>query len=240
MSNHSSIEYNSVTPSDLSNKNIIMIGRIDNNKRYELGVQAMEKIIKEIPECQMNIIADYHSSLNKLIKKLGLGNNIRFTGYQKNIEIYLKNASLHIFPSISEAYGLALSEAKIYGIPTIMCGLDYLALADGGTIIIYDDNPDTIAKEAIKILKDDKYRKKLGKEARESMKKRKNILIAKRWVKLLLSVYKGDNKSYHKLRLSDKKLSDEQAEKILKNQYELLKKRRPSYKSISFEKFISL
>ena len=199
MSNPSSFEYNSVTPSDLSNKNIIMIGRIDTFKRYELGVQAMEKIIKEIPECQMNIISDYYSSLNKLIKKLKLENNIRFTGYQKNIDIYLKNASLHIFPSISESYGLVLSEAKIYGIPTIMCGLDYLALADGGTVIIYDDNPETIAKEALKILKDDKYRKKLGKEARESMKNRKNILIAKRWVKLLLSVYKGDYKSYNKL-----------------------------------------
>ena len=238
MSNPSSFEYNSVTPSDLSNKNIIMIGRIDPFKRYELGVQAMEKIIKEIPECQMNIISDYYSSLNKLIKKLKLENNIRFTGYQKNIDIYLKNASLHIFPSISESYGLVLSEAKIYGIPTIMCGLDYLALADGGTVIIYDDNPETIAKEALKILKDDKYRKKLGKEARESMKNRKNILIAKRWVKLLLSVYKGDYKSYNKLRLSDKKLSVEQAEKILKNQYELLKNRKHSFKSISFEKFI--
>ena len=168
--------------------------------------------------------------------------NVRFTGYQKNIEIYLKNASLHIFPSISESYGLVLGEAKIYGIPTIMCGLDYLALADGGTIIIYDDNPDTIAKEAIKILKDDKYKKKLGKKARESMKKRKNILIAKRWVKLLLSVYKGDDKAYEKLRLSNKKnkVSEEKAETILKNQFELLKKRKHSFKNVAFEQFISL
>ena len=240
MSNPSTFEYNSVTPSDLSNKNIIMIGRIDQGKRYELGVQAMEKIIKEIPECQMYIIAEYYSSFIKLIKDLKLENNVRFTGYQKNVEIYLKNASLHIFPSVSETYPMSLSEAKIYGIPTIMCGLDYLALAEGGTVIIYDDNPETIAKEAIKILKDDKYRKRLGKEARESMKKRKNILIAKRWVKLLLSVYKGDDKSYNKLRLSDKKISDEKAENILKNQYELLIKRRPSYKSVSFDKFLSI
>ena len=54
---------------------------------------------------------------------------------------------------------MALVEAKLFGIPTIICGLDFLSLAKGGTIIIYDDNPDTIAKEAIKILKNEKYRK---------------------------------------------------------------------------------
>ena len=72
---------------------------------------------------------------------------------------------------------MALGETKIFGIPSIICGLDFLALSKGGTVIIYDDNPDTIAKEAIKILKDDKYRKQLGKEARESMRTKKNKLL---------------------------------------------------------------
>ena len=51
-------------------------------------------------------------------------------------------------------------------------------MAKGGTVIIYDDNPDTIAKEAINILKNETYRKQLGKEARESMKMHQNKIIA--------------------------------------------------------------
>ena len=62
-------------------------------------------------------------------------------------------------------------------IPPILISLDHLALAKGGTVIIYDDNPDIIAKEAIKILKNYNYRKILGNEARESMKPFKNNLI---------------------------------------------------------------
>ena len=42
---------------------------------------------------------------------------------------------------------MVLSETKIYGIPTILCGLDYLSLAKGGTVIIYDDNPEIISKK---------------------------------------------------------------------------------------------
>ena len=73
-----------------------------------------------------------------------------------------------------ESYAMVLSEAKIFGVPSIICGLDYLALAKGSTDIIYDDNPETIAKEAIKILSDYKYRIKLGRDSRLRMKRHTN------------------------------------------------------------------
>ena len=42
-------------------------------------------------------------------------------------------------------------------------------MINGGTIIIYDDSPKTIANEAINILKNKNYRRKLGKEAKKSI-----------------------------------------------------------------------
>ena len=228
MYNPQTFEYDLVKPSDLSSKNIIMIGRtVDVLKRFDLGIKAMEFIIKEIPECKLNIIGSYNESLERLIKLLKLENFIQFTGFHKNIEKYLKSASLHIFTSIAEAQPMVLSETKIFGIPSILCGLDYLALARGGNVIIYDDSPKTIAKEAIKILKNDRYRKKLGKEARKSMKKIRNNLISKKWVKLLLSVYKDNNTLYKKLISEDdiNKLKKKEAEKILINQLKLWIKR---------------
>ena len=142
-------------------------------------------------------------------------------------------------PSLSEAYPMILSEAKIFGIPSIICGIDYLSLAKGGTIIIYDDNPDTIAKESIIILKDDNYRKKLGKEARKSMEKHKNEFIIKKWVKLFLTVYKGGVKSFRKLQQLDEinRVPKKQADNIINNQFILLKKRIPYFSNITLEQF---
>jgi glycosyltransferase involved in cell wall biosynthesis len=235
--NPPTFDYNLVTPSDLSKKNIVLIGRsIDPYKRYYFGIKAMVNIIKEVPDCKMQILGSANDNLLKLIKELNLENYVNFTGFMNNIEPYLKNASLHILSSFSESYSLALSETKIFGIPSIICGLDYLTLAKGGTIIIYDDNPDTIAKEAIKILKDDSYRKKLGKEARESMIKHKNDLIIKRWVKFLLAVRKGDDKSFQESSKNENKMSEEEANKILNNQFELLKRRKPRFRKFTFEK----
>ena len=102
-------------------------------------------------------------------------------------------------------------------------------------MIIYDDNPNTIAKEAIKILKNETYRKLLGKEARESIKNHKNELIAKKWKKLLLSVYKGDYESYNQLN-SHNIMSEKKADKIFINQLLLLQKRYQYFNHLNLEK----
>ena len=237
MNNFITYEYNSIIPSDLSSKIILMIGRgSDRLKRFDLGVESMKYIAKEIKDSKMKIISDfsYIDHLKESVIKLNLNNSIEFIGYSSTPEIYFKNASLHIFPSICESFGLVLSETKIFGIPNIVVGLEYVSIVKGGTIILYDDNSESIAKEAIKILKDDNYRKKLGKEARKSMQKFKNKLLLKKWIKLILAVYNGEN-YYLNLRKEDEKLPENESLTILNRQVELLKMRIPNFTKITIK-----
>ena len=44
-----------------------------------------------------------------------------------------------------------MSETKIYGIPNILLGFDYVTIERGEKIIIYDDNQEWITNEVIKI-----------------------------------------------------------------------------------------
>ena len=58
MDNPTTFQFESIVSSDLTKKNVIMIGRADDTlKRFDLGIKAMEIIIKEIPYCEMNIIS---------------------------------------------------------------------------------------------------------------------------------------------------------------------------------------
>jgi hypothetical protein len=241
MNNFVTYDYNQVIPSDLSSKTIIMIGRVnDKMKRFELGVESMKFIIREIPESKMIIISNsfYNDYLVKLVNLLNLDNNVDFVEYTSTPEIYFKNVSLHIFPSISESFGLVLSEIKIFGIPTILVGLDYVSISKGGTVILYDDDSRSIAKEAIKILKDDKYRNKLGKEARKSMKKFNNELLVKKWVKLIISIYNDDN--YFEDLKKNNSMTESEANIIIKTQIQLLKKRNPNYHKITIDNIKNL
>lgn len=177
-------------------------------------------------------------SLVKLVKELNLGNFVRFLGYTPNPAIYYKNASIHLFPTLVEAFPNILSETKIYGIPNILVGLDYVACSIGGTEIIYDDSPLAIAKVALKILKNKLYRKKLGREARLSMRRFRNYLILKKWVKLILSIYKGEE-NYQKLRNEDKRMSEEKAKNIINNQLNLLKYRNNKFNNINLNDILN-
>lgn len=237
MSNFITYEYNNIIPSDLSSKTILMIGRgHDKLKRFELGIKAMNFIKNNIINCEMKIISQLTgiSHLERLVNELKLDNYITFAGYTSSPEIYYKNSSLHIFPTISESFGLVLSETKIYGIPNILVGLDYVTISKGGTIIIYDDEPKTIAKEAIKILLNKKYRNNLGKEARKSMKKFNNDFLLKKWIKLIISIYNG-YEYFQKLIDKDIKLNKNESVKILKNQIKLLKMRDNNFTNITIK-----
>ena len=117
-------------------------------------------------------------------------------------------------------------------------GLDYVACSTGGTVIIYDDSPLSLANAVIKILKNKRYRKKLGRDARHSMKKYRNHLILKRWVKIILAIYKG-KENYQKLRDEDNKLSEKDSIKLIHNQLKLLKHRKPKFNNISLNDILN-
>ena len=238
MDNFISYEYNSIIQSDLSSKIILMIGRAsDKLKRFDLGIMSMKYIIQEIPDCELKIITDLLDIdyLQNLKQKLNFGKYINFIGFTSTPEIYFKNSSLHLFPSISECFPMVLCETKIYGIPNILIGLDYVKMAKGGTIILYDDSPESISRESINILRNEYYRKKLGKEARKSMKKFKNELLLKRWVKLILSIFKGDE-FYQNFKNKDRKIPQNESLNIIKNQIKLLKMRNKNFENSTINK----
>ena len=181
----------------------------------------------------MKIISEleFISKLFYLVNNLNI-EKINFVGYTLLPEILYKNASLHIFPTISESFGLVLCETKIFGIPNILVGIDYVSISKGGVSIIFDDSPESIAKEAIKILKNNKYRKRLGIEAKNSMAKFKNQLLIKKWIKLILSIFNGYN-YYEALRGEDENMAENLCLNIIKNQINLLKLRNINFRNIS-------
>ena len=239
MNNFVTYNYNSTISSDLSTKKILMLGRAnDKKKRFKLGILSMEYIIQEIPQCQLNILSNL-TGINvqqDLINNLNLEDNIKFIGYSSFPEIFFNNVSLNIFPSISESFGLVLSETKLYGIPNILLGLDYVSISKGGTRIFYDDTPESLAKIAIRILNSSILRSKLGREAKKSMLKFNNNLLLDKWVNLIFAVYRG-NEHYEIFREKDKKIDYNDYMSILKNQIKLLNIRKRFAEIISINNF---
>ena len=216
-----------------------MLGRGNaKKKRFELGIKSMEYIMKEAEGYNLNIISNLTgiNHLKTLVYNLKLENNVNFLGYSSTPEIYFKNASLNFFPSISESFGLVLCETKIYGIPNILLGLDYLSISKEGTVIIYDDTPESLSKEAMKILNNQQKKKTFGIEGRKSIKKFDNNELFSKWVKLILSIFNGDN-YYKDLIEKNEIINKNEIFNILNNQIKLLRMRIFKFKNITLNNY---
>lgn len=235
-------DYKSIIPSDLSSKKILLIGRGKaKKKRFKIGIYSMEYIMNEIFDCELYIISNLTgiNHLQNLAKNLNLQNNIYFLGYSSIPEIIFKNASLNFFPSISESFGLVLCETKMYGIPNILLGLDYLSISKGGTVIIFDDSSEALAKEAIKILINSKKKKILGNQARKNIKHFNNEIYFMKWMKLIFSVLNGDDYYEEMVKKDLAIISKVEILNILNNQIKLLKKRINNFDNITLNNYLN-
>ncbi len=121
-----------------------------------------------------------------------------------------------------------MCETKIYGIPNILLGLDYTSISEGGTVIIYDESPESFAKAAIDVLKIKDHRYILGNIARKSMKRFNNEKLLIKWIKLIMSIYNGVY-YYNIIREKDTIVSQQIILDIINKQINLLKKRIPIF-----------
>lgn len=200
--NPTTFEPNKIETSNLNNKNILMLGRSDKFKRYEIGIYAMKNIIEKEPEAKLYIVGignnTYDNYLKKLTDKLGLTKNIIFKKLTNNTHQYYKNSSIFLLTSIFEGCPMTLSESKLYGLPSIVVGMSYLSSAKNGVININDDDPKIIANEILNLLNKKEYRELEGKKARQSINDFQNEEIYKRWIEIFIAVKQGEKiiKSY--------------------------------------------
>lgn len=152
--------------SNLKNKNLIAIGRLEEIKGFEDLIYIMKEIIKVDSEVNLNIFGD-GSLKNKLIDIINnenLNNNISLWGFkpQEFINKYLTNSCLYMMTSFEESLGLVVIEAMSFGLPIITFDtaegvLENVDSKNG--FIIRNRDKHKMAKEVINYLKLDTNKK---------------------------------------------------------------------------------
>jgi len=148
---------------------IIFLGRLTKAKNPEDAIKAFKFIYSKLPVYQLYIIGrgkdTYVKYLRNLASSLNLSNKIHFLGFVSDKEKIrlLKEAKLILIPSIREGWGLVVNEANATGCVPI--GYDIAGLKDSiknnVTGLLVKSRPDSLAQAALKVLRNDKLRKKL-------------------------------------------------------------------------------
>lgn len=154
---------NQAIPYKFNHETTIAIGRLVEEKRFDLLIESHKLLIDEGIYHKLIILGTgpKEEELKKLIKKLNVENTVELLGFIKNPYPYIKNADILVLSSDFEGYPLVIAEALILGKPIVStrCTGPTEMLDDGKYGILADCGDIFKLKEAIKcLLVDDELR----------------------------------------------------------------------------------
>ncbi len=189
---------------------IVWVGRLDpDQKQYQEIVPVMQEVVKELPDCVINIYGSADGSrdeylLNTQIKESGLERNVKYRGYCTEIETIYRDAGAILVTSAYESFSMIILESKQLGIPLVTYSMPYLELLKNKKGFIEVEQGDTFAaaKALVRILTDDILRNRLSEEAKESVSEYSNARVMEKW-RQVLSGRSGAGSSVNRWQESD-------------------------------------
>lgn len=164
----------------LPQKYLLNVGTIENRKNLKLIVQALKDVNEEYKLVVIGKKTAYFKEVEKEIKLLGLSNRIIFL---KNIPfadlpgIY-QMASVFVYPSFYEGFGIPIIEALYSGIPTIAAIGSCLEEAGGpDSIYVNPNDPESLSAEITKVLSSSTLQNEMKEKGLEFVQKFNSPLV---------------------------------------------------------------
>ena len=181
----------------LNSKIILNVGRVMPLKNQHLLVETMILLQKKFPEWKLKIVGEndvdfhYTDKIKSIVSTNGLERVVELCGPTNEIAKVLQTASIFVFPSISEGFGLALAEAMAMGIPSVGlkdCSAVSYLIKHGENGLLCDNNPESMAEALALLIQDEELRTRLGRQARLDIRNYSPERIWDKWEDLLYSL----------------------------------------------------
>jgi len=157
-------------------KYILYVGTLEPRKNVDALIEAYKKLctLAHLHTCKLIIAGDRGWKSEPVIRLIENTPGVQYIGYvdeAKKVELY-RNASLFVFPSLYEGFGLPVLEAMSAGVPVITSNRSSLPEVCGDAV--YYVNPNNVLElaEAMKlVLTDEKLRQNMIQKGLEQAKK---------------------------------------------------------------------
>jgi glycosyltransferase involved in cell wall biosynthesis len=176
---------------------LVYVGRLIDEKRVELLLEAMHLLIARFPTLRCAIVGDgpQAATLRRTAAELGLDGRVEFRGQVDGSAVYglIKGASMLILPSIREGFGMTVAEAQACGtVPVVVRSLTSGApdlVRDGVDGLLVDASGASLAEGIASVLGHPNRLQSLSHNARAAGMARDWDLLASR----MEAIYRGDS-----------------------------------------------
>lgn len=163
-------------------KFILHVGVMEKRKNLPALVRAFKKLQDDgfqdyrlvlVGQGSGKLHSDDHAGVLKAIRETGLQDKVVLPGYVPDEELSAaySGASLYVFPSYNEGFGIPILEAFRFSLPVIVADNSCLPEVGGNAVITFDPRSDEDICEKMKmVLSDEKLRHDLIEKGRERLK----------------------------------------------------------------------
>lgn len=148
---------------------LITIGSIGTLTKIK-GYKYLVRSVQDIDNVKVEIIGK-GPDLERL-QQLDINKKVKFWGEQEDIDTIIARWKIYIQPSLAESFGLALAEAMAAGLPVIASNVGGVPeLVSRAGILIKPMDSKSLASAIIKLVNNTGLRRKLGKMAKDRIKR---------------------------------------------------------------------
>ena len=180
-------------------KRIIAVGRLHEQKGFDLLIQSWQLIAARHPDWQL-VVYGHGGDLQKLqqqLEKAGLTSSMTFAGATDNIYKEYQNSAFYVMSSRYEGWGLVLVEAMSCGLPCVSFDCPYGPsdiIRDGEDgFLVENGNIQQLAEKMELLINNKELRERLGVRARLNAARFTSDNIMPQWTKLFETIVQNDN-----------------------------------------------
>lgn len=182
--------------SDVTNKRVIAVGRLDYQKGFDRLIEAWERIQRtgEWTDWRLDIFGqgEWKEMLQQMIDERGLQHSVRINKPTKQIgEEYVKS-SLLVMSSHYEGFPMVMIEAMACGLPVVSfdykCGPKDIIQHGINGLRVPEGDVKALANDMRKVMADEAYRRMLSQNARKVVDTYSEEAVMKQWIRLFTSI----------------------------------------------------